>query len=210
MLLPAHLHGQRMGIKGGLNFSKIAYKQFSENLSASFCTNTGFHIGPFYEIAISDYFSLESALLLNSKGFRYGEDRTALEEKINYDHDVNLYYLDLPINLKGRYSFDYFSVFVSTGPYVGVGLFGKEKQGPTLNEQREEDVREIVWGDDPLSDFKRYDYGIQLGTGIEAGQLSLGVNYNYGLANISPDKINGLKINNRVINVSLAYTLLGK
>lgn len=208
VFVSSSVFSQSFGIKGGLNFSKISMKNKDGNLSGKFCSAPGFHLGPFYEIPLSYSFSLETALLFNTRGYRFTEDKTALDQRINYDHYVNLSYLDFPVNFKARYSFDYFSIYASTGPYLGIGLFGKEKEGPTLDDEREKDVREIIWGDKTGDDFKRYDYGIQLGTGVEFGQFSIGANYSFGLANISPDKTNGLKVNNRLLNVSLAYSII--
>jgi hypothetical protein len=46
-----------------------------------------------------------------------------------------------------------------------------------------------------------------MGAGVEFKSFQLGLNYNLGLANISSYSEDGLKFNNRVIGITVAYKL---
>lgn len=91
-------------------------------------------------------------------------------------------------------------------PYVGMGLFGMYKTEDTFDGETETDSETIDWGSvKGESDFKRLDYGLTMGAGVEINVIQIGLTYNLGLANISPYSDKGYKRNNRVLALSLGY-----
>jgi hypothetical protein len=137
-------------------------------------------------------------LILSSKGYKYDENE--------WKETSNLYYLDIPLNAKTYFDVGGQKVFVTLGPYLGMGLLGKCKS-EVDGESESEDVK---WGSSDEDDYKRLDFGVAAGAGIELNTIRIGVSYGLGLANISPTTEGGFKISNRVIGISVAYIFGGE
>lgn len=93
-----------------------------------------------------------------------------------------------------------------------MGLSGKSKYEVTDWDETETETEEedIKWGSDYESDFKRLDFGLTMGAGVEINSIQIGLTYGLGLANISPSTDNGSKINNRVLGLSVGYKFGGQ
>ncbi|MBK7028934.1 MAG: hypothetical protein IPH45_06895 [Bacteroidales bacterium] len=55
----------------------------------------------------------------------------------DYKRNVNLYYLDLPLNFKTLIDLGSTDIYGTLGPYVGIGLFGKEKSEYDFREHQD-------------------------------------------------------------------------
>jgi hypothetical protein len=121
---------------------------------------------------------------------------------------MNLYYIDVPINLKLGYDLGPAKVFGLVGPYVGVGVSGKVKSKAEYAGETEEETEDICWGDDPENDdLKRLDYGVTFGAGAQISALEISLSYGLGLANIDSYTDEGNITRNKVISISLAYKI---
>jgi hypothetical protein len=54
--------------------------------------------------------------------------------------------------------------------------------------------------------MKRLDVGIGAGVGYQLNHLQFGINYNYGLLNVSANTSNGTINYNRNLSVTIGYT----
>jgi Outer membrane protein beta-barrel domain len=193
-------------IKGGLNLSNMLFKDDDHMYSQDFKMNTGFHVGATIEIPLVDYVTLETGLLLSTKGY---ETEGNIGDA-TYKSSLDLYYLDIPITWKGYLNVGKTKVFAAIGPYVDIGLNGTDKIEITLNGQTETVEEKIDWGSEEAeADFKRMDMGLIFGGGIEFKQVQLGVSYNLGLVNILPYQGYGMLVKNRVLSISLGYLFGG-
>lgn len=188
---------QKLYVKGGLNFSKVLYIVDDETVSDDFDTKTAYHVGLVAEFPISDIYSFETGLLLSAKGFKMGND--------DFETKMNLTYLDIPLTAKATFDVGSVKLFGLFGPYVGVGLSGKFKR-TYEGETETEDVR---WGSDEDADVNRLDFGLTAGAGIELKAFQIGLNYSFGLANMSPDSYD-ISAKNRVLGISVAYRFFEK
>ena len=118
--------------------------------------------------------------------------------------DLTLNYLEIPILGVLSKDFGKFKAFLKAGPYIGVGLTGNYKMESEYLGMIESEEEKVKWDDD---DFKRLDYGLLFGTGLEYNSFSLGCSYGLGLANFSQYSEEGDMIKNRTLNVSLGYKL---
>jgi hypothetical protein len=188
------------GIKGGLNFANMVVKDDDDTYSDDFKMNLGFQIGGTAEFIINEKFSFEPALLLSTKGFKMTEDEDGYEETMK----LNLMYLDIPLNVKAYFDAGGTKVYGLFGPYLGMGLSGKTKyewdDGDGDSGSESEDVE---WGED--GDFKRLDFGLTIGAGLNIKGIDVGLSYNLGLANINPESDSDLKWSHRIFSVTAAY-----
>ena len=174
------IDAQVLGIKGGLSFARGRYVIYEVPSTAGslFGVNTGI-IG---EVPVSDALSLSSGICFIKKGARSSV------------YKLPVRYIEFPINLVYRIDFITWKLFAQTGPFIGVGISARKKSDNYTDK--------ITFGPE-APQFKRMDFGINLGTGFEINNLQIGVNYGYGFRNIS--NVNREVLRNRVISVSAVY-----
>ena len=167
-------NAQRIGIKGGFNFSKGKYENGTPNE-----TLLGLQLG-----VVGDYFFTEniygnSGLLYSVKGQKYSTDGKSFKFPIHY--------LEVPLNVGFNQDLgNNLAFFAQAGPYIGIGITAKDADFGSDNE------------------YKRIDFGLNVGTGVEYDKFQFGVNYGLGIVDID----NGPgKFKNRVLSLTAVYYL---
>jgi len=197
----------KVGGKTGLNISTMVYKDNDETYSDDFDKKLGFHLGPIVEFSFTELISLETGLILSSKGFK----RIEKDEYEEWKQTLNTLYLDIPITAKFSFNLGGVKIYTALGPYIGIGLTGKVKEEYTYyDEDPEKDDWEIKWGsDEEKHDLKRLDIGLSGGAGVQIKFILIGFHYNLGLANISPYTENGATVANRTFGFSVGVLFGG-
>lgn len=127
----------------GMNFSNMTKDSEAKALP-------GFNLGVGMDYGFSENWSLQSGLMISSKGWKYKEEG----EKMTF----RPIYLDIPILAAYIFNISDNTKFViNAGPYLAFGLGGKAKYG---------DVDYKLFKSDE-GDWKRFDLGIQYGIGLE-------------------------------------------
>jgi len=166
--------GVRFGAKAGGNLSTMTSKYDGTKEDGN-KARFGFHLGGVMEYSFSPEFAFQPELLLMFNGTNFKSDE---EMGMGVDPFIKLTQLQIPLNLKYKMGTDNLKFFVTAGPYLGYALSGRVG-AKVLGISVDEDL----FGDD--SSFKRFDFGAGVGLGIEAGKMTFGANYQYGLANLS-------------------------
>ena len=180
----------RWGVAGGLNFANERAKAAGVKLSSD--SYIGFQVGAKAEMDFSSYlidgFYLEGSLLYNLKGGSYSGSHS------------NLGYLQLPVNLGYRLTFsDDVSLLASLGPYVGLGVLGKDVEKVSGAK-----VKTDVFG----TRLQRFDFGLNYKLGVEVwDQWQFYLGFEHSLLNLSKTKIEGSSSRTRVTNfyIGTAY-----
>lgn len=130
--------------KFGMNFSNMTKIDESKALP-------GFTLGVGMDYGFNENWSLQSGLMISSKGFKF--------KKGDWKDKYRPIYLDIPILAAYKFNISDNTKFViNAGPYLAIGLGGKNK------ETDEEDIKLF---DKDGYDWKRFDLGIQYGIGLE-------------------------------------------
>lgn len=204
---------QRIGIKAGGNFSKIIYR--TNDINSIFHDNDhvewkpSYHVGVIGEFPLTGLASIETGLLFTVKGYK--------SEVFMYNDNMeimfvgtareNLYYLDIPVTAKVGFDIGSVTIFGLTGPYIGIGLAEENVAKISINDRTEIHKDSIGFGKDG---FRRLDYGLVFGTGVEIKRIEISVSYSLGLGDISNiNSSNDVKIHNRVLGLSIG-TKFGK
>lgn len=164
----------------------------------------GFHGGVKAILPLQGFFYLEGSALFSGKGYKadwyVNNDQPPAGTPSNENGGSELtrtsYYLDIPIHIGYKYPFIHgVSLYASVGPYVGVGLLGKEEtHSGTYKESV--DLYETGSGD------KRFDFGMGFRVGAELGNhFQLGFGYDWGFIKSSVDDDS----QNRNLLFSLSY-----
>lgn len=218
------------GIKAGANFSNISQDFKDSDWETDTKIKPAFHFGVTADVPFSDNFSFQPGLLYSSKGYNidlgafmedlFGE---ALPEEVSFDGYARapFNYLEIPLNF--AFKTNGFEIFA--GPYVAMGLSGKEKYDITVSymgvSESEKDEMKIkpVFGvvkEGYLSEeegaFSALDYGINAGIGYRFGPVLFQGGYSLGLGNMTPayegssdSDRDDFKITNRVITLSASF-----
>lgn len=130
--------------KFGMNFSNMTKIDESKALP-------GFTLGVGMDYGFNENWSLQSGLMISSKGFKFKEG--------DWKDKYRPIYLDIPILAAYKFNISDNTKFViNAGPYLAIGLGGKNKKTD------EEDIKLF---DKDGYDWKRFDLGIQYGIGLE-------------------------------------------
>lgn len=169
----------------GMNFSNMTKAEGTKALP-------GFNLGVGMDYGFSENWSLQSGLMISSKGYKikdYSKDRPI--------------YLDIPILAAYKFNISDNTKFViNAGPYLAFGLGGKCKfdEGGDYKLFKGED------GED--AEYSRFDLGIQYGIGLEIGDHYL-VNLTGQNGFISPvdypDGYEGDKPKNMTFSIGVGY-----
>ncbi len=187
-------------VQGGLNLANITSTNDGQTQSNNWLPT--FNVGIMSRFGLSHTFDLESGLLFTGKGAKatstFGSDYVTSK--------FNPLYLEVPLNavLKLPLSANAKSnVFFHAGPYIAVGVAGNSTTDTQLGGVQSHSSSAIKFSNDnpftsqqddaAYNKLKRFDYGINLGGGIDFGKLLLKANYGFGLA-----KINSTESNNSV------------
>jgi hypothetical protein len=204
-LISYQSNAQKLGVKGGLSIAKVVADEL-EDLDNKM--NLGFHAGLSADVPIAGVASLETGIVLTTKGSKFVEEGDDYEFKIK----INTLYLDIPLRIKATTSInDGLLAYGAFGPYMGIGLSGKTKFEDTYGGQTDSETEDIEWGNDEENDhLRRLDYGLSFGGGVIFKGIEIGLNYDLGLANISAYRADDSAIKNRVLRITVGYKFGGK
>jgi len=184
------------GLRIGTNFSKQLYQYDGEDAFDDMKMLPGGNLGFVLDIEVNEPLSIETGMLLNTKGYR----RKWTEADTDYKLYNYLAYLDVPINAKYTFDLGGPRFYLNAGPYLAFAVFGKAAAVSSDPAEGTSEI-DIEFGNEEIDDYKRFDFGFNIGGGFEFGSFVIGANYGLGLKNIGT--IDDLKIKNRVLSVSI-------
>lgn len=163
-----------LGIKAGTNNSKIigtdAYEIVSET-SVPISGIFSFHAGVFAVIKINDKFAIQPEVLYSEQGFKYTQFVTVNNEQVEYNLDVNMDYINIPIMVK-YYPFEQF--FLDFGPQIGF-LINADQESLSGTSVIKSDVKKA---------YDDTDTGFNFGLGYEGDKYTIYGRYTLGLKDI--------------------------
>ena len=187
----------RVGVTAGLNISS----------PSDYDSKTGFNVGVKGEWGlpnVSKGLYLDFGVQLSSQGWensRYYDN----QKKQSLQWKGNPYFLNIPIHIGYKVSLGHnTSLFAHVGPYVGIGLFGKNKlvTETEAGKKTTTTLADNVFGD---KQAERFDWGIGGKVGVEfAKHVQIALGYDWGLKNLKTSS-NPVDFKNKVFSVSCAY-----
>lgn len=208
LLVAVDAQAQTFGFRGGLNLATMVNKDDVVDFGEEYTMSPGLLLGSVIEFPLSSFFSIESGLMLSTKGYKFDITRTENGVTIiDIDEKATLYYLDVPVTFKSYLPIGDARLFADAGPYVGLGISGRFRSRiEALN--YDVDVKdEVSWGTDDMDRYRRFDYGLTGGVGIALRTTELAVRYHYGLANIASNRSFGRTTNHRVLSFTLGFRM---
>lgn len=184
----------KFGVQAGMNISSFSYEDDSPD------SKIGFNAGVTLDYSIVKSFAIKTGLFFTMKGAKTSESYAGVDD----DWKATPMYLELPILASYRYNFsDNLQWEVNAGPYLAFGLGGKKKNevsGKGFSQEDEDDF----FGKSDDGKAKRFDMGLQFGTGITFQQhYCIGIAYELGLTELHKDDKD--KNNNFMINLGYKF-----
>lgn len=188
------------GVRAGVNFTNMNGEENNHDLDNKI--KTGFNIGVNAEIPVAQDFYLQPGLLFSTKGAKNKEEGDAKTK-------VKLSYLEVPINLLYKPTLGDGKLLLGFGPYIGIGISGKEEWGKDYQNSYDVKFKNDVKDSDP--DDKRYVKGLDFGGNLLVGyelssKISAQLNAQLGMSNLVP-KENGKKSDDKIKNTGFGISI---
>ncbi|MDQ6904844.1 MAG: PorT family protein [Bacteroidota bacterium] len=208
-------------LQGGTNLANITETSSGQTQRNNLLTT--FNVGILGRFDLSKIVDLESGLLFEGRGAKANTYFTSSLEDNYVKSRFNPLYLEVPLNLVIKIPFQkHMNIFFNAGPYAAMGIAGKAKSETRIFGATSTSTSNIKFSnDDPFTSkqddaaydkIKRFDFGLNLGGGLDLGKVLLKVNYGYGFTKInSTQSDNGSDNKNkyRTLSVSLGIPLNG-
>jgi hypothetical protein len=204
-------------LKGGLNLANVSVTDNGRIDDAK--TLTSFHVGIIGNISLADFIALQPGLLVTGKGSKTQNGDPS--DETYFKATSNPIYIEIPVNLvlKAPIGGDT-KFFAGAGPYLAVGVAGKNKTEGKIFGTGFSSEKNIEWSDDDPTTLdydegagfgimKRFDYGLNGTAGIETRNILFSVNYGMGLAKLQSGTDSNDDDNNkhRVLSFSIGFKL---
>lgn len=205
----------QLELKAGVNLANISTKSNGQVNDAN--TLTSFHVGLVGVLQLgTKVISLQPGIFYTGKGAKtvIGTEGSSTYSKNTF----NPQYIEVPVNLVLTFPLGSTSgIFVGAGPYVAMGIGGKNKVEGRLAGVAFSSESNIKWSNDnPTTSteegsgygiMRRFDYGLNGLAGIEVQKFILCAGYGYGLAKLQSGSNSSSNDANkhRVLSFSVGY-----
>ncbi len=189
-----------IGVKGGLNLSKLSYKDDLQGYDFSF--REGVNVGVFIEYKLTDNLLIHAETIYSMRGTEYGLEEITLQGMTIPAHKFiqKIDYLEIPLTI--GYNFSINSKLIPKlfiGPVASFLLNAEIEYYEEGNKKGEVDQKDEI---------KSFEYGIIIGVGADynfsAGKIIFDLSYHYGINNINKIE-QGSKINSSTISINVGY-----
>jgi hypothetical protein len=212
----AHAQKSNAILRGGLNLANVSITDNGKVDDAKMLAS--FQAGIIGDIHVANVLYFQPGLLFTGKGTK---TQSGSEGSSNwYRATTNPYYLEIPLTLVVKTPTGPVKFFGGAGPYVAIGIAGKNKTEGSFLGAAFKSEKSIEWSnDDPTTlnneegagfgIMKRFDYGLNGTVGIEGKSALLSVNYGLGLAKLQSGSNSSADNNNkhRVLSFTLGIKL---
>jgi hypothetical protein len=211
--------GQRSSLilRGGLNLANVTISENGRIDDAKALTS--FQAGFIGDISLNQFLSLQPGLLVTGKGSKTQSGETT--DANYFKATSNPLYLEVPLNIIFKFGVsDGPNFFAGAGPYLAMGIAGKNKTEGKFFGTAFHGESDIDWSnDDPTTlnyeegvgfgVMKRFDYGLNGTAGIDLKKAVLSVNYGLGLAKLQSGSESSDDENNkhRVLSFTIGFKL---
>lgn len=179
----------------GLNLSSLHH---SDNIQTVKENTVGLKAGISLNFAISKNLYLEPGAFFHMKNAQFNETSSGMQ----FNRDLSLNYLEIPLNLYYQIPIIFGKVFLSGGPYLGIGLNGDQKL--SINGVKTEFEKSVFGADD--DQIKSSDFGFNFGAGYKTPMGLYGrIQYGLGLGNVS--NASDREIQHRSWQISLGWAI---
>jgi hypothetical protein len=200
--------------QGGFNLANITNTSDGQTEKNNWLP--AYNVGLMGRFGISGSFDLETGVLFTGKG---AKAETYFNNGADYvKAKFNPHYFEVPLNAVVKIPLDVkakSNIFFHAGPYIAAGVGGKSTINSKIGQLQSTFSRDIKFSsDDPTTGseegaaydrLKRFDFGANIGAGIDFGKLLLKANYGFGFSKINSTQTdNGTNDKNKFRTFSIS------
>lgn len=195
----------KFGIKTGLNFPSLqSTSPFSPE--GDYKISAKFLLGTYSEIKLGKY-TLQPGITFSVKGNKAVQENNTISfgYPVPYttERNVNLSYIEIPINLLYNHPVKIGTLYAGAGPYAAFAVGGRirsiDRRSTYL---KDASVQKVEFGDKP-GELKNADYGANALAGLKLKSgIDIGANFGLGLLNLNNTDS---KARNCVATFTVAY-----
>ncbi len=187
----------RYGPRIGLQQTNMFFKKADQEYEAKGIL--GYNAGFMMEYTIQEIVALQTGLVFVTGGTK----ASTVQNRDVIQNNINLNYLRVPFFIVPRFEQNEYTIFVAFGAYAGYGINGKESAvGDTAYSSK------ITFQETSGQVTKhRFDFGLNVGGGVEYNNFQFAINYSLGLYNITTTPN---IINNKILMFTIGYMFGGK
>lgn len=211
-LAAVSMSSAQVSIKGGVNFASFSEKPFESNVKDyKSISVTGGQFGLAFNVPVGGALSIQPEFLYIQKG---GKSEFVVNQNNQVVRERFTNYVEVPVLVKlnlGSQDKTGLGVYLSGGPYLGLGISGKVKTSTTIAGATSVSEKKISYSNDTEGERQsRADFGLAFGGGIKISRITLDLRYNLGINNILDSDANNSNDNdpylrNRGIGLTLGY-----
>ena len=184
------VHSQPI-LRGGVNLANITITNdgdIDENKML-----TSFQVGLLTDIKLATGFYFQPGILFTGKGSKTSGGNPSGDNY--FTATTNPFYAEIPATFLFKSPTGAVKLIAGAGPYLGIGIAGKNKVDGKLLGNSFHSEKNIEWSNDDPSTLnyeegagygilKRFDYGLNGTVGLELPNTIISVNYGFGLAKL--------------------------
>ena len=190
LLVTANAQKSFVALRAGVNIANVTITNDGDIAESN--SLTSFQVGLIGNLHFAPFLSFQPGLIFTGKGSKTQSGNTT--DANYYRATSNPYYIEIPANLVFK-SPGPIKFFAGAGPYIAIGVAGKNKVDGKFLGAVFHSEKTIEWSNDDPSTLnyeegsgygimKRFDYGLNGTAGIEMKKTLLSVNYGFGLAKL--------------------------
>jgi hypothetical protein len=172
------------GVRIGMNLTTMTIK--TKGISTKPETPIGIHFGVDYEIPLKRNISIQTGLILSSKGADYKIDTV--------DYSLTPAYVEIPVNISYSFTIKPIKISLFAGTYSACAIGGYKIVSGN-------EFKYLNFGTGKNKDLKYFDFGFNFGVGVDIRNYVISAQYGIGIINVSP--VNDSKMKNKVIGISI-------
>jgi hypothetical protein len=191
LLLFSCLSAHSQVLRAGLNLANVTITNDGTVDDAKMLTS--FQVGFSGDIKMTPFLFFQPGIIFTGKGSK--TQSGDVSDPTYYRATSNPYYVEIPANFVFKTPSLPVKFFAGAGPYLGIGVAGKNKVDGKYLGISFHNEKSIEWSNDDPSTLdyeegagygimKRFDYGLNGMLGIETKSAVLSVNYGLGLAKL--------------------------
>ncbi|HEY2722459.1 MAG TPA: porin family protein [Chitinophagaceae bacterium] len=212
LLASSSLYAQNSGVilRGGLNLGNVSVTDNGRVDDSK--TLASFQVGLIGDVHLASILYLQPGVIFTGKGTKSQSGTEGSDDW--FKATTNPYYIEVPVNLILKSPTGPIKFFGGAGPYIAMGVAGKNKVDGAVGGVNFSSENSIKWSkDDPTTlnteegagfgIMRRFDYGLNGIVGIEVKPVVISVNYGLGLAKLQSGTNSSENDNNknRVLSV---------
>ena len=157
-------NAQKLVVKAGYNYSSLSKKVSVQDIKGG---KSGWQIGVGYQTAIAKGFAFQPELVYKVSGVKFSDIK-----------QMNLGYLDIPLNVQWGPDLLVARPYIFAGPYVGIKVSNQFRG----SDWTDTDMQTVKNG------LKRTEWGVGVGLGIDIFKFQIAGKYNWNFGAIADTK----------------------